>query len=56
MEESVREFGIDMSTLLYLKWKANKDLLHSTGNFAQCHVAAWMEGSLGENGYMYVYG
>ena len=50
MEGRVREFGMDMYTLLYLKWKTNKDLLYSTGNFAQCYVAAWMEGSLGENG------
>ena len=29
-ERVVREFGMDMYTLLYLKWKTNKDLLHST--------------------------
>ena len=29
-------------TLLYLKWITNKDLLYSTGNSAQCYVAAWM--------------
>ena len=29
------EFGIDMYTLLYLKWITNKDLLYSTGNSAQ---------------------
>ena len=38
----VREFGMDMYTLLYLKWITNKDLLYSTGNSAQCYVAAWM--------------
>ena len=43
-EELVREFGIDLYTLLYLKCKTNKDLLCSTGNSAQCHVAAWMGG------------
>ena len=47
----VREFGIDRNTLLYLKWITNKDLLYSTGNSAQCYA----EGSLGENGYMYMY-
>ena len=31
----VREFGIDMYTLLYLKWIFNKDLRYSTGNSAQ---------------------
>ena len=30
----VREFGIDMYILLYLKWITNKDLLYITGNSA----------------------
>ena len=55
-EGIVREFGIDMYTLLYLKWITNKVLLCSTGNSAQCYVAAWMGGEFGENGYMYMYG
>ena len=38
-EGIVREFGMDMYTLLYLKWITNKDLLYSTGNSAQCDVA-----------------
>ena len=33
--------------LLYLKWRTNKDQLYSTENFAQCYVAAWMEGEFG---------
>ena len=45
----VREFGMDMYTLLYFKWITNKDLLYSTGNSAQCYVAVWMGGELGEN-------
>ena len=49
------EFGIYMYTLLYLKWITNKDLLYSTWNSIQCYVAAWMGGSSGENGYMYMY-
>ena len=28
-----------MYTLLYLKWVANKDLLYSAGNSAQCYLA-----------------
>ena len=55
-EGVVREFGMDMFTLLYFKWVPNKSLLYSTGNSAQCSVPAWMEGALGENGYTYVYG
>ena len=46
-EGIVREFGMDMYTLLYLKWITNKDLLYSTGNSAQCYVAAWMGGESG---------
>ena len=42
-----REFGIDMYTLLYLKWITNKVLLYSTGNSAQCYVAAWVGGEFG---------
>ena len=38
---------MDMYTLLYLKWITNKDLLYSTGNTAQCWVAAWMGGAFG---------
>ena len=45
---------MDMYTLLYLKCKTNKDILYSTGNSAQCYVAAWIGGSLGENGYRYM--
>ena len=45
--EIPREFGMDMYTLLYLKWITNKALLYSTGNFAQCYVGAWMGGEFG---------
>ena len=40
-EGIVRELGIDMCAALYLTWITNKDLLQSTGNSAQCYVAAW---------------
>ena len=39
-EGIIRKFGMDIYTLLYLKWITNKDLLYSTCNFAQCYVAA----------------
>ena len=48
------EFDISTYTLLYLKWIINKDLLYSTGNSAQCYVAAWMEGEFGGE-WMHVY-
>ena len=43
-ERIVREFGMGMYTLLYLKWITNKDLLCSIGNSAQCYLAAWIGG------------
>ena len=46
-EGTVREFGMDMYSLLYLKWITNNDLLYSTWNSAQCYVAAWMGGEFG---------
>ena len=46
-EGIVREFGMDMYTVLYLKWITDKDLLYSTGNSAQCYVATWREGEFG---------
>ena len=47
MGRRVREFGMDMYTLLYLKQITNKALLYSIGNSAQCYVAAWMGGEFG---------
>ena len=41
-EVIVREFGMDMYTLPYLKWITNKKLLYRTGNPAQCYVTTWM--------------
>ena len=35
-ERIVSEFGMDMYTLLYLKWITNKDLLYSIGSSIQC--------------------
>ena len=46
-ERIVRESGMDLDTLLYLTWRTSKDLLSSTGNSAQCRVAAWMGGEFG---------
>ena len=54
MEGIVKEFGMDMYTLLYLKWITNKDLLYSTGNSAQCYMSAWMRGEFGGE-WIYVY-
>ena len=50
----VRVFGIIMYTLLYLKHITNMVPLYSTGNSAQCYVAAWMGEKF--NGYMCMYG
>ena len=43
----VKEFGINVCILLYLKWIANKLLLYCTGDSAQGSVAAWMGGECG---------
>ena len=47
---------MDMIMLLYRKWITKKDLRQSTGNSAQCYVAAWMGEEFGGNEYMYMYG
>ena len=43
-KEIIREFWINMYTLLYLKWITNKVILHRTWTSVQCYVAAWMGG------------
>ena len=53
-EGIVREFGVDMHTLLDLKWITYKNLLYSTGNSAQCYVEAWMGGEF-EGEWIHVY-
>ena len=53
-EGIVRELGVDMDTLLYLTWRTHKDLLSSTGNSVQSHVAAWMGGEFG-GAWIHVY-
>ena len=46
-EGIVREFGMDRCTQLYLKWITNKDLLYTTSNSAQYHVAVWIKVQFG---------
>ena len=46
-EGTVREPGMDVDTGLCLTWRTSKGLLDSTGNSAQCHVAARMGGQFG---------
>ena len=53
-KEIVTEFGIHLYTLLYLKDITNKDLLCSTGNSAQCYMAAWVGGKFGRE-WIHVY-
>ena len=57
-EEIVKEFGINMHTLLYLKWVTNKNLLYNTGNSVQlCDSLDRVWGrDLEENEYTYMYG
>ena len=49
-----QEFGINMYTLLYIKWITNKDLLHSTGKSIQYCVITYM-GKESEKEWIYVY-
>ena len=50
--EVVRELGISMFTLLYLKWMTNT----AQGTLLNVTWQPGWEESLGENGYMYMYG
>ena len=54
LEGLVREFGIDVYTLLYLKWKTNSRITYYIAQGALFNVMwqpGW-EGRVGENGYM----
>ena len=52
---TVREFGMDMYTLLYLRWITSKDLLSSTGYSAPCDVAACYVRGESEGEWIHVY-
>ena len=54
-EGLVREFGMDMYTLLYLKWITMTYCVTHGTLFNVMWRPGW-EGSLGKNGCMYVYG
>ena len=54
-EGIVRELGMDMYILLYLKWITNKDLLRAHGTLLSVMWQPEWEGSLGENGDVYTY-
>ena len=51
----IRKFGMDMYTVLYLKWIINRDLLYSTGTLL--NIMQQPEGgrNLKENRYRYMY-
>ena len=56
-EGIVREFGMDRYTLLYLKWITNKGVLYiALGTLLNVMWQLGWEGSLEENGYIYMYG
>ena len=57
-EGIVREFGMDIYTLLYFNWITNRDLLciaHGTLLLKVTWQPGW-EGSLGVIGHMCIYG
>ena len=51
-----RGFEMDRYTLLYFKWVTNKDHYRAQGTLFNVMWQPGWEGSLGENGYMYMYG
>ena len=53
-ERIVREFRMDIFTLLYLKWTTNNHILYSTWNSVQCYVAAQIGGESGGE-WLHVY-
>ena len=55
-ERIIREFGIDMYTLIYLMWVTNKVPLYTQGNLLNVMWQPEWKGRLRENGYTYVYG
>ena len=52
----VREFGIDRNTLLYLKWITTMSYCTAQATLLNVMWQPGWEGSLGENGSMYMYG
>ena len=55
-EKTVREFGMVMYTLLYLKWKPARTYCTAHGTLLNDMWQAEWEESLGKNGYLYMYG
>ena len=48
------KIGIDVYTLLYIKYITNKELLYSTGNSTQYSLMVYM-GNLKKSGDIYLY-
>ena len=55
-EEMVREFGMDMYTLLYLKWITTTTSGTAHGSLLNVMWQPRWKGSLGKNGCMYMDG
>ena len=52
----VRELGVDMYTLLYLQWITTKTYCRTQGTLLNVMWQPGWEGSLEENGHVYIYG
>ena len=52
----VRDFGKVMNTLLYFKWMSTKTYCIAHGTQFSDRLQPGWDGSLGENGYMCMYG
>ena len=55
MRKEIGSLGWTCTYHYVLKWITNKDLLYSTGNSAQCYVAAWMVGEFEAGPWICVY-
>ena len=55
-KEIVKEFGMDMCTLLYLKWITTKTSCIAHGTLLNVMWQPRWKGSLGKNGCMYMHG
>ena len=55
-KEIVKEFGMDMCTLLYLKWITTKTSCIAHGTLLNVMWQPRWKGSLGKNGCMYMDG
>ena len=50
-----KELGMNIHTLLYVRYIINKDLLYNTGSYTQYSGITYMRKESKKNEYMYMY-